>query len=89
MQLSVVHQLLPFLDWEPLRSVTPAISRVDYCNAFHVGPPLKSIQMLQLLQNRAARQLHHRLPVCFPVQFTVWIVTLKAFHHIGPGTFSP
>lgn len=55
-QLRVVHQLRPFLDRDALRTVTHAlvISRIDYCNAFYMGLPLKSIRKLQLVQNAAA-----------------------------------
>ncbi|KAF7248327.1 putative uncharacterized transposon-derived protein F52C9.6 [Varanus komodoensis] len=59
LQLRLIHQLRPFLENDCLATVTHALvtSRLDFCNALYVGLPLKTVQILQLVQNRAARLL--------------------------------
>ena len=56
-QLHLVCRLRPYLSVDCLARVVHAlvISRLDYCNAFYVGLPLKVTQKLQLIQNMAAR----------------------------------
>ena len=58
-ELKLVRQLRPFLEKSDLATVTHALvtSRLDYCNVFYVGLPLKSVQKLQLVQRAAARVL--------------------------------
>ncbi|KAF7242143.1 putative RNA-directed DNA polymerase from transposon BS [Varanus komodoensis] len=53
LQLQLIHQLRPYLDKHCLAMVTHALvtSQLDYCNALYVGLPLKSVCILQLVQN--------------------------------------
>ncbi|KAF7251130.1 Piwi-like protein 4 [Varanus komodoensis] len=55
----LIHQLRPYLEYDCLATVTHAqvTSRLDFCNALYVGLPLKTVRILQLVQNRAARLL--------------------------------
>ncbi|KAF7248278.1 putative sodium-coupled neutral amino acid transporter 11 [Varanus komodoensis] len=59
LQLRLIHQLRPYLEYDCLATVTHALvtSRLDFCNALYVGLPLKMVRILQLVQNRAARLL--------------------------------
>ncbi|KAF7238111.1 Inhibitor of growth protein 4 [Varanus komodoensis] len=59
LQLRLIHQLRPYLEYDCLVTVTHALvtSRLDFCNALYVGLPLKTVRILQLVQNRAARLL--------------------------------
>ncbi|KAF7237117.1 putative RNA-directed DNA polymerase from transposon BS [Varanus komodoensis] len=59
LQLRLIHQLRPYLEYDCLATVTHALvtSRLDFCNALYVGLPLKTVRTLQLVQNRAARLL--------------------------------
>ncbi|KAF7252767.1 putative RNA-directed DNA polymerase from transposon BS [Varanus komodoensis] len=94
LQLQLVHQLHPYLENYCLATVTHALvtSRLDFCNTLYVGLPLKMVQILQLVQNRAARLLtgtghcSHITPVLrqlhwFPTevraQFKVLVITYK------------
>ncbi|KAF7252318.1 Solute carrier family 22 member 7 [Varanus komodoensis] len=53
LQLRLIHQLRPYLEVDCLATVTHALvtSRLNYCNAL----PLKTVWILQMVQNRAAR----------------------------------
>ncbi|KAF7246016.1 Potassium voltage-gated channel subfamily KQT member 4 [Varanus komodoensis] len=57
--LWLIHQLHLYLDEHCLTMVTHALvtSWLDYCNAIYVGLALKTVRILHLVQNRAARLL--------------------------------
>ncbi|KAF7238279.1 Retinoic acid receptor beta, partial [Varanus komodoensis] len=59
LQLRLINQLRPYLEYDCLATVTHTLvtSRLDFCNALYVGLPLKTVRILQLVQNRAARLL--------------------------------
>ncbi|KAF7245513.1 putative RNA-directed DNA polymerase from transposon BS [Varanus komodoensis] len=59
LQLRLIHQLRPYLEYNCLATVTHALvtSRLDFCNVLYVGLPLKTVRIPQLVQNRAARLL--------------------------------
>ncbi|KAF7250086.1 Microphthalmia-associated transcription factor [Varanus komodoensis] len=102
LQLQLIHQLRPYLEYDCLATVTHALvtSRFDFCNALYVGLPLKTVRILQLVQNRAARLLTgtghyvhmtpvlcqlHWLPIEVRAQFKVLVMTYKALNSLGPG----
>ncbi|KAF7249628.1 putative RNA-directed DNA polymerase from transposon BS [Varanus komodoensis] len=102
LQLWLIHQLRPFLENDCLATVTHALvtSRLDFCNALYMGLPLKMVQILQLVQNRAARLLTgtgrcshitpilrqlHWLPIEVRTQFKMLVMTYKALNGLGPG----
>ncbi|KAF7246492.1 PDZ domain-containing RING finger protein 4, partial [Varanus komodoensis] len=102
LQLWLIHQLRPYLEYDCLATVTHALvtSRLDFCNALYVGLPLKTVQILQLVQNRAARLLTgtgryvhmtpvlrqlHWLPIEVRAQFKVLVMTYKALNGLDPG----
>ncbi|KAF7247841.1 CUB and sushi domain-containing protein 1, partial [Varanus komodoensis] len=102
LQLRLIHQLRPYLEYDCLATVTHALvtSRLDFCNALYVGLPLKTVRILQLVQNRAARLLTgtgryvhmtpvlrqlHWLPIEVRAQFKVLVMTYKALNGLGPG----
>ncbi|KAF7253353.1 Fibroblast growth factor receptor 2 [Varanus komodoensis] len=104
-QLWLVHQLRPYLEYDCLVTVSHALvtSRLDFCNALYVGLPLKTIRILQLVQNRAARLLTgtghyvhmtpvlrqlHWLPIEVWAQFKVLVMTYKALNGLGPDVLS-
>ncbi|KAF7247744.1 Reverse transcriptase-like protein [Varanus komodoensis] len=101
-QLRLIHQLRPYLENDCLATVTRALvtSQLDFCNALYMGLPLKTVQILQLVQNRAARLLtgtgryvhmtpvlhqFHWLPIEVQAQFKVLVITYKALNGLGPG----
>ncbi|KAF7237429.1 Motile sperm domain-containing protein 1 [Varanus komodoensis] len=101
-QLRLIHQLRPYLENDCLATVTHALvtSRLDFCNALYVGLPLKTVWILQMVQNRAARLLAgtgrysritpvlyqlHWLPIEVRAQFKVLVITYKALNGLGPG----
>ncbi|KAF7247022.1 putative RNA-directed DNA polymerase from transposon BS [Varanus komodoensis] len=102
LQLRLIHQLRPYLEDNCLATVTHALvtSRLDFCNALYVRLPLKTVRILQMVQNRAARlrmgtghyshitpvlyQLHW-LPIKVRAQFKVLVITYKALNSLGPG----
>ncbi|KAF7241312.1 hypothetical protein EYD10_12087 [Varanus komodoensis] len=72
----------------------------QFCNALYVGLPLKTVRILQLVQNRAVRLLTgtghyshmtsvlrqlHWLPTEVRAQFKVLMMTYKALNGLGPG----
>ncbi|KAF7242904.1 Ankyrin repeat and fibronectin type-III domain-containing protein 1 [Varanus komodoensis] len=59
LQLRLIHQLRPYLEDDCLATVTHALvtSQLDFCNVLYVGLPLKTVRILQMAQNRAARLL--------------------------------
>ncbi|KAF7253219.1 hypothetical protein EYD10_00056 [Varanus komodoensis] len=101
LQLRLIHQLHPYLDKHCLATVIHALvtSWLDYCKALHVGWPLKTVWILQLVQKRAARLLpgtglySHITPVLYQLhwlpevwaQFKVLVLTYKALNGLGPG----
>ncbi|KAF7245646.1 putative RNA-directed DNA polymerase from transposon BS [Varanus komodoensis] len=102
LQLRLIHQLHPYLEDNCLVTVTHALvtSWLDFCNMLYVGLPLKTVRILQMVQNRAVRLLtgtgrySHITPVLhqlhwFPIevraQFKVLIITYKALNSLGPG----
>ncbi|KAF7250783.1 Cullin-5 [Varanus komodoensis] len=102
LQLRLIHQLRPYLEYNCLVTVTHALVtfRLDFCNALYVGLPLKTVRILQLVQNRAARLLTgtgryvhmtpvlrqlHWLPIEVRAQFKVLVMTYKALNGLGPG----
>ncbi|KAF7244902.1 hypothetical protein EYD10_08831 [Varanus komodoensis] len=106
LQLRLIHQLHPYLEYDSLATVThaPVTSRLDFCNALYVGLPLKTVRILQLVQNRAARLLTgtgryahmtpvlrqlHWLPIEVQAQFKVLVMTYKALNGLGPVLGQP
>ncbi|KAF7244380.1 putative RNA-directed DNA polymerase from transposon BS [Varanus komodoensis] len=102
LQLWLIHQLCPYLEYNCLVTVTHALvtSRLDFCNTLYVGLPLKTVRILQLVQNRAVRLLTgtghyvhmtpvlrqlHWLPIEVRAQFKVLVMTYKALNSLGPG----
>ncbi|KAF7253695.1 hypothetical protein EYD10_00878 [Varanus komodoensis] len=102
LQLRLIHQLRPYLEYDCLATMTHALvtSRLDFCNVLCVGLPLKTVWILQLVQNRAARLLTgtgryvhmtpvlrqlHWLPIQVRAQFKVLVMTYKALNSLGPG----
>ncbi|KAF7240862.1 Receptor-type tyrosine-protein phosphatase T [Varanus komodoensis] len=102
LQLRLINQLCSYLEYDCLATVTHALvtSRLEFCNALYVGLPLKTVQILQLVQNRAARLLMgtgryvhmtpvlrqlHWLPIEVRAQFKVLVLTYKARNGLGPG----
>ncbi|KAF7238474.1 HORMA domain-containing protein 2 [Varanus komodoensis] len=57
LQLRLIHHLRPYLEEDCLATVTHALvtSRLDFCNALYMGLPLKTVWILQMVQNKAAR----------------------------------
>ncbi|KAF7252401.1 hypothetical protein EYD10_01895 [Varanus komodoensis] len=101
-QLQLIHQLRPYLEYDCLATVTHVLvtSRLDFCNVLYVGLPLKTVRILQLVQNRAARLLTgtghyahmtpglrqlHWLPIEVRARFKVLVITYKALNGLGPG----
>ncbi|KAF7250970.1 Interleukin-1 receptor accessory protein-like 1, partial [Varanus komodoensis] len=102
LQLQLINQLRPYLEYDCLATVTHVLvtSRLDFCNTLYVGLPLKTVRILQLVQNRAARLLTgtgryvhmtpvlrqlHWLPIEVRAQFKVLVMTYKALNGLGPG----
>ncbi|KAF7248501.1 RNA-directed DNA polymerase from mobile element jockey, partial [Varanus komodoensis] len=102
LQRRLIHQLCSYLEDDCLATVIHAliISQLDFCNALYVGLPLKTVRILQLMQNRAARLLTgtghyfhitpvlyqlHWLPIEVWAQFKVLVITYKALYGLGPG----
>ncbi|KAF7238124.1 Homogentisate 1,2-dioxygenase [Varanus komodoensis] len=102
LQLQLMHQLRPYLENYCLATVTHALvtSQLDFCNALYVGLPLKTVQILQMVQSRAAKLLTgtgrcshitpvlcqlHWLPTEVWAQFKVLVITYKALNGLGPG----
>ncbi|KAF7246806.1 Chorion-specific transcription factor GCMa, partial [Varanus komodoensis] len=102
LQLRLINQLRPYLEYDCLATVTHVLvtSRLDFCNVLYVGLPLKTVRILQLVQNRAARLLTgtgryvhmtpvlrqlHWLPIEVRAQFKVLVMTYKALNGLGPG----
>ncbi|KAF7240636.1 putative RNA-directed DNA polymerase from transposon BS, partial [Varanus komodoensis] len=102
LQLRLINQLGPYLEYDCLATVTHALvtSCLDFCNALYVGLPLKTVRILQLVQNNAARLLMgmgsyvhmtpvlrqlHWLPIEVRAQFKVLVMTYKALNGLGPG----
>ncbi|KAF7251258.1 Ephrin type-A receptor 6, partial [Varanus komodoensis] len=102
LQLQLIHQLRPYLEDDCLTTVTHALvtSWLDFCNTLYVGLPLKTVRILQMVQNRAARLLTgtghyshitlvlyqlHWLPIEVRAQFKVLVITYKALNGLGPG----
>ncbi|KAF7251494.1 Papilin [Varanus komodoensis] len=102
LQLRLIRQLCPYLEDNCLAIVTLAwvTSRLDFCNALHVGLPLKTVWILQMVQNRAVKLLTgtwryshitpvlyqlHWLPIEVWAQFEVLVITYKALNSLGPG----
>ncbi|KAF7244371.1 putative RNA-directed DNA polymerase from transposon BS [Varanus komodoensis] len=58
LQLWLIHQLRPYLENDCLAIVTHALvtSQLDFCYALYVELPLKTVRILQMVQNRAARK---------------------------------
>uniref|UniRef100_R4GD80 Reverse transcriptase domain-containing protein n=1 Tax=Anolis carolinensis TaxID=28377 RepID=R4GD80_ANOCA len=100
-QLRRMCQLCPFLGRSDLAMVVHALvtSRLDYCNAFYVGLPLKTVWKLQLVQHAAAKLITgmtyrerttpllsqlHWLPICYRAQFKVLVLTYKALNGSSP-----
>ncbi|KAF7254503.1 Beta-tectorin [Varanus komodoensis] len=56
LQLRLIHQLRPYQEDDCLATVTHALvtPRLDFCNVLYVGLPLKTVRILQMVQNRAA-----------------------------------
>lgn len=92
----IVFPFRPSLDQEALLTVphTVVAFQVDCCDVFYIGPTLKSILKLQLVQDamtwvvvgvsQASLVTHllcelHRLPVRFQVQCKVLVVPYEAF----------
>ncbi|KAF7253513.1 Vacuolar protein 8 [Varanus komodoensis] len=98
LQLRLIHLLRPYPEENCLATVTHTLvtSRLDYCNTLYVGLPLKTVRILQMVQNRAARtgcysyitsvlyQLHW-LPIEVQAQFKMLVITYKALNDLGPG----
>ncbi|KAF7243052.1 putative RNA-directed DNA polymerase from transposon BS [Varanus komodoensis] len=101
-QLRLIHQLRPYLEYDCLATMTHALvtPRLDFCNALYVGLPLKTVRILQFVQNRAARLLMgtghyvhmtpvlrqlHWLSIEVRAQFKVLVMTYKALNGLGPG----
>ena len=74
-------------------------SRLDYCNALLSGCANASLKPLQLVQNAATRILTrtkhfehitpvlaslHWLPIKFPIDFKVLLITFKALNGLAP-----
>ncbi|KAF7248857.1 Phosphatase and actin regulator 3, partial [Varanus komodoensis] len=95
-------RLHPYLENNCLVTVTHALvtSRLDFCNTLYMGLPLKTVRILQMVQNRAARLLTgtghyshitpvlyqlHWLPIEVQAQFKVLVITYKALNGLGPG----
>ncbi|KAF7251566.1 Zinc finger FYVE domain-containing protein 26 [Varanus komodoensis] len=102
LQLRLINQLRPYLEYDCLAMVTHALvtSHLDFCNALYLGLPLKTVRILQLVQNTAARLLTgtghyvhmtpvlrqlHWLPIEVRAQFKVLVMTYKALNGLGPG----
>ncbi|KAF7234890.1 Vomeronasal type-2 receptor 26 [Varanus komodoensis] len=101
-QLWLIYQLHHYLEDDCLVTVMHGLasSRLDFCNVLYIGLPLKTVWILQLVQNRAAsllsgtehcpqitpvlRQLHW-LPIDIRAQFKVLMLTYKALNGLGPG----
>ncbi|KAF7235274.1 hypothetical protein EYD10_17889 [Varanus komodoensis] len=101
-QLRLIHQLCPYLEDDCLATVMHVLvtSRLDFCNVLYMGLPLKTVWILQMVQNRAARFLtrtgcyfhitlvlyqFHWLPIKVRAQFRVLVITYKALNGLGPG----
>ncbi|KAF7241323.1 Potassium channel subfamily T member 2 [Varanus komodoensis] len=102
LHLRLIHQLRPYLENNCLATVTHALvtSQLDFCNVLNGGLPLKTVWILQMVQNRAARLLSgtgcyshitpvlcqlHWLPIEVWAQFKVLDITYKALNSLGPG----
>lgn len=89
----VAKSALGFVNWKWVISLYVSqvliLYKLDYCNAPHVGQPLKAVQKLQLIWNEAARKkspcknpLHQcsnsffQLLICFCGQFKVLVFLL-------------
>ncbi|KAF7252444.1 Vitamin D-binding protein [Varanus komodoensis] len=99
---SAFLQLRPYLENDCLATVPHALvtSQLDFCNMLYVGLPLKTVRILQMVQNRASRLLTgtgccshktpllcqlHWLPIEVRAQCKVLVITYKALNNLGPG----
>jgi hypothetical protein len=100
-QLRRIRQIRSYLDQTSAENIVHAFvtSNIDYCNALLYGAPKHVIQMLQRLQNAAARVVcglqkfdHisetlknlHWLPVAYRINYKIAILAYKCIHNLAP-----
>ena len=96
-----IAQIRPILSQSDAEKLVHAFvtSRLDYCNSLLSGCPSKSLKMLQLVQNAAARVLTrtrrrdhitpvlaslHWLPIKYRIEFKILLLTYKALSGQAP-----
>ena len=97
-----IGKIRKYLDQPSCSSLITGLifSRLDYCNSLLYGVSQKSLNSLQLLQNRAARVLTftpkyahisnvlkslHWLPVSYRIEYKMLFLCFKAQHDLAPG----
>ena len=103
-QLRKINYIKRYLNESAIKTIVQAVvlSRLDYCNSLYNGLNQKSIQRLQLTQNKAVRIItgatrrDHITPIMntltwLPIkkrcQYKLMIITYKALHNTAPQYF--
>ena len=102
LKLNCIRKYLTFKSAQTL-VLALVIGRLDYCNSLLYGLPASYINMLQRVQNAAARLISntprfghispvmkdlHWLPVKYRIMFKIVVFTFKAIHGSAPTSIS-
>ena len=105
MHIRRINTIRQYLTNDALKILTQSLvtSRLDYCNIIYNGLPMKSIKILQLTQNAAARLIRrtkkrahitpvlrnlHWLPVVKRCKFKILVFTYKSPKNEAPSYMS-